>query len=391
LSVNCGRDQGVGERQPGAALAFVIATAVALTAPEYLASAPRPGASGSGGGSRTEPRKPVLVVVITSDDPAFRAREQNLATQLELALDGFAIERYSPDRAQLAAASPIGEPSFASLSLPKKLAFVQPVASRVGAVAVIWMEDGGNGAAFLHVASQSVDRAFVRIVRARGGPNTEEELAFAAQELLGQVYMLSTPSKQKPVEEAVERVMDEARSLRLPSLDWGVLPFLETGGGIYGHAGSSFRFGGGIAAEAIVGERFFARLSVAGLAGPFMEPRDGVVSGWSIGPGLKLGLSWEVSDLARLGFAVGANPVYLTAYMSLGEGDHQASDWWNFHGTAGADLRVSLGDRVTVVVEPSLGFWTIRKSFYRLSDDSVIFRTPFIDWNISAGVLIWLW
>lgn len=370
---------------------FVIATAVALMAPGHLASAPLPRTADSGSASRTELHKPVLVVVITSDDPVFRAREQRLATQLELALDDFAIERFSPDRASLEAAIPVGEPSFASLSLPKKLTLVQPFASRVGAVAVIWMEDGGDGAAFLHVASQSTDRAFVRIVRARGGPNMEEELAFAAQELLGQLYMLSTPQEQKAIEEAVDRVMDDARSLRLPSVHWGVLPFLETRGGIYGHEGSSFRFGGGIAVESIVGELFFARLSMAALAGPSMELRDGVFSGWSIEPGLKLGLSWKVTDRIRLGFAVGAAPVYLTAYMSLGEGDHQGSVWWNFHGTAGADLRFDIGDRVALVVDPSLGFWTIRKSFYRVSDDSVILRTPFVDWNISAGVLISLW
>ncbi len=374
----------------GAVLVFVIAMAAALMAPEHLASAPRPGTADSSGASPKERHKPVLVIVIVSDDPVFRAREQQLATQLELTLDEFAIERFRPDKAYLEAATPLGDPSFSSLSLPKKLKLVQPFVSRVGAVAVIWMEDGGDGAAFLHVASQSTDRAFVRIIRARGGPNVEEELAFAAQELLGQVYMLSNP-EHRPIEEAVERVMNEARTLRPPSVNWGVLPFLETGGGVYGHEGSSFRLGGGIAAESIVGELFFARLSVAVLAGPFMEPRDGVVSGWSIEPGLKLGLSWEVTDRIRIGFFVGAAPVYLAANMSLGTGDHQASNWWNFHGTAGADLRFSLGDRIAVVVDPSLGFWAVRKSFYRVSDDSAVLRTPFIGWNISAGVLVSIW
>ena len=374
----------------GAVLVFIIVTVVALTAPEHLASAPLPGAAGSGGVSPKERHKPVLVVVISSDDPVFRTREQQLATQLELTLDEFAIERFSPDKAHLEAATPLGDPSFSSLSLPRKLTLVQPLVSRVGAVAVIWMEDGGNGAAFLNVASQSTDRAFVRIVRAKGGPNVEEELAFAAQELLGQVYMLSNP-EHKSIEKVVERVMDETRALRPTSVDWGVLPFLETGGGVYGHDGASFRFGGGIAAESIVGGLFFARLSVAALAGPFMEPKDGVVSGWSIEPGLKLGLSWEVTDRIRIGFAVGAAPVYSATHMSLGTGDHLASDWWNFHGTAGADLRLSLGDRIAVVVDPSLGFWAIRKSFYRVSDDSVVLRTPFIGWNISVGVLVSIW
>ena len=371
-------------------LVFVIVTAAALMAPEHLASASQPGTVDSSGVSPKERHKPVLVVVIASDDPVFRAREQQLATQLELTLDEFAIERFKPDKAHLEAATPLDDPSFSSLSLPKKLKIVQPFASRVGAVAVIWMEDGGDGAAFLHVASQSTDRAFVRIVRAKGGPNVEEELAFAAQELLGQVYMLSNP-ENKSIEKVVERVMDETRALRPTSVDWGVLPFLETGGGVHGHDGASFRFGGGIAAESIVGGLFFARLSVAALAGPFMEPKDGVVSGWSIEPGLKLGLSWEVANRVRIGFAVGAAPVYSETHMSLGTGDHLASDWWNFHGTVGADLRLYLGDRIAVVVDPSLGFWAVRKSFYRVSDDSVVLRTPFVGWNISAGVLVSIW
>jgi hypothetical protein len=375
-------DQRLVDSRPGAALLFVIATAATLTAL---------GADGSGGTPTPGSGKPVLVVVITSDDPAFRKREENLATQLELALDGFAIERFGPDEASLRAASPIGQPSFASLSLPQKLAFVGPFAGRVGAVAVIWMEDGGGGAAFLHVASQSTDRAFVRIVRARGGPNTEEELALAAQELLGQVYMLSTSPHHPAVEEAVEQVVDEARSLQLPSVGWGVLPFLEAGGGIFGHEGSSFRAGGGIAVESIVGELFFARLSLAALAGPFMEPHDGVVSGWSLEPGLELGFVWGVTERLRVGLALGAAPAYLTAQLTLGTGDHQASNWWNFHGSVGLDLRIQVGDRVAVVVDPSLGFWAVRKSFYRISDDSVVFRTPFVDWAVTAGVLIDVW
>jgi hypothetical protein len=366
----------VVECRLAAALGFAVATAVTLAAPGRLASAQG---------------KPVLVVVITSEDPAFREREKNLATQLELALDRFDIERFEPDDEQLQAASPSGIPSFASLSLPQKLAFVAPVAGKVHAVAVIWMEDGGGGAAFLHVVSQSTDRAFVRIVRARGGPNIEEELAFAAQELLGQIYMMSTAPHQAAVEEVVEKVMDDARSLRLPSLGWGVLPFLTTGGGIYGHDGASFRFGGGLGAEAIIGELFFARLSIGALAGPFMEPHDGVVSGWSIEPDLRLGFVWEIADRFLFGLAVGAAPVYSVVQMSLGEGDHQASDWWDFRGSIGAELRISLSDRVAVLVAPSLGIRAIRKSFYRVSDDSVVLRTPRVDWSATAGVLIDVW
>jgi hypothetical protein len=329
-------------------------------------------------------------MVIASVDPAFREREQNLATQLELALDEFTIERFYPDRARRATASASGVASFTELTLPQKLAFVGPFASEVRAVAVIWVEDGGGGAAFLHVASQSTDRAFVRIVRARGGPNAEEELALAAQELLGQVYMLSG-SNQKPIEEVVERVMDEADSRRPLEVGWGVLPFLEAGAGIYGHEGESVGFGGGIAVETLVGGLFFARLAVAALAGPFMQPRDGVVSGWSIEPRVRLGQSFEVTDQFRLGFVVGAAPAYSTVHVSLGSGDHQASDWWAFHGTVGADLRLSLGDRIAVVLEPSLGFWAVRKSFYRISNGSVVLRTPFVDWAVSAGVLVSLW
>jgi hypothetical protein len=371
---HCG-DLIVVERRSAAALVLVVATAAALVAPARAASAPG---------------EPVLVVMIASSDPAFRAREEQLATQLALALDDFAIERLTPEEARRGAGGQAGV-AFASLSLPQKLALVGPFANKVGAVAVIWMEDGGNGAAFLHVASQRADRAFVRIVRARGGPNTEEELALAAQELIGQLYMLSTTPMDKPVAAAVERVMDEARSLHPPSVDWGALPFLAVGGGIYGHQGSSLGFGGGLAAESMIGELFFARLSVAALAGPFMKPHDGAVSGWSIEPGLVLGLSWKVSGQARLGIALGAAPVYSVAHLSLGSGDHRASDWWNFHGTVGADLRFSLGERIALVLSPSVGFWAMRRTFYRLSDDSVVLRTPFVGWSVSAGVLILIW
>ena len=93
----------------------------------------------------------------------------------------------------------------------------------------------------------------------------------------------------------------------------------------------------------------------------------------------------------RFGFAVGAAPAYLVAQMSLGAGDHQASNWWNFHGSVGAILRFALSDRVALVAEPSLGFWAVRKSFYRVSDDSVVLRTPLLDWAVTVGVLIDVW
>jgi len=373
---------------PKASIIAIAMVAIALTMPGRLLSDPQPKKTELD--SSLEASNPVLVVVMMSNNPVFRTKEKQLATQLELAMDDFTVKRFIPETPHSKTPAPSDKPLFAMLSLSEKLRRIHPFASKVDAAAVIWLEDGGDGAAFLYVASQSTDRAFVRIVRGKGGPHMEEALACAARELLGQVYMLSKPPGQTPIEETVELIMNKARSLRQPNSKWGVLPFFKIGGGVYGHKGSTFKIGGGVATEFIFGKLFFLRLLAAASAGPFMAPRDGVVSGWSIEPGLNLGFSWDVQKRLKLGFFAGAASVYSAAYMSLGNGSHQAYNWWNFHGSCGADLRLSLNDRVSFVIDPTLELWTAQKSFYRVSDNSVVIKTPLIGWHVLVGLLIYI-
>lgn len=357
--------------------------------------------------------KPCLVVLRIANDPPWKSREQRLATQLALAFDGFSIEQVAPK-----------EPDFQSLVLSKKLASIRSVSEGQRAVAITWIEPDESNGILLHMVSLGTGRAFIRIVEAKSGPHAEAELALAAQELLGQVYMLSPVEKEPPVANVVEQVVDKVVSLRAegaskPSpaeekekaarpveqvrgktsslkskapelrLQWSVLSFLDVNGGLVGHEGTWYRFGGGLGLESLIGRLFFVRLSLAGQAGPFMEPDDGVVSGGAMRPGIDIGLSWPLSKV-NIGLFLGAAVLWSSVSVSFGQGDHFEYDLWDFRGSAGIDLRVALTDKISFVINPHVGVWTHQNDFYRLSDGTIIIATPRWDWNVAIGILFGL-
>ncbi len=322
--------------------------------------------------------KPVLVVFLVAEDADDRTREQRFVTQLRLAFDDFDIKPVE-----------LSIEKYTSLPLYRKLTLVREHSDQLNAVATTWLENAGAETVMLHMAALSTGCAFVRIVEAHNSPTAEEELAFAVQELIGQVYMLSPPHGNPPVERAVEAVLEEAVSLREPHADlgWAVMPFLRVSGGIWGHKGQWFRFGGGISLEARVAEHFHLRASLAGLAGPFHEPHDGVVRGWGLMPGFHFGFDWPAGFL-RIGPVVGASLVRSIFFTTMGTGDSQTYSWWDFRGSLGIDLSWSLKKVVSIVATPSVGVWTNQRTFVRISDDSNIISSPLVDWSCTLGLSI---
>ncbi|MCP4677365.1 MAG: hypothetical protein GY854_17995 [Deltaproteobacteria bacterium] len=340
------------------------------------------GATAANGRTTYHDSPPVLVVLTVANEGTGVERERLFITKLRLALDGMVIEQVDP-----------GSDDFVSLTLSEKLAQIRPFTEKYGAIATTWIEDSGLNVILLHMVSLGTGRAFVRIVEAKRGPYSEAELALAAEELLGQVYLLNPTHNQKPLERAVAHVIEEATSRKTERRTvrvgraWSVLPQFESFGGLYGHEQVWLRFGGGLALELLIAELFTVRASVAALAGPFTKTSDGVILGWGMDTGLCLGLSRRAKWL-RVGFLVGAYGVRSAVSMALGEGDHFAYDWWDFHGTVGIDLRIVFSETVSLVINPNLGFWAQQKRFFRISDDSTVMATPYIDWNTSLGLQI---
>lgn len=320
--------------------------------------------------------EPVVIVLMLDGDAVAQAREQRFLSEIRLALDGFVVE-----------AVDTGLEGFTELVLKDKLSHLRQLSAQHGAVAITWIEDAGPDVTMLHMVALSTGRAFVRIVEADKGPGAEAELALAAQELLGQVHLLSPPGEDEAIDQAVELVRQRAASVRAAGapVSLGIMPLLEVEGRMRSQDGPWLRFGGGLALELWILSHLYARAAVIILAGPIVEPHDGTITGWGLEPGLNLGYDWRIGEFA-FGPFVGISVTKTTVSMTLGTGDHQSFDWWDVRGSLGFDLRWAASESLSLVLAPCLAVSTKQKNFRRVSDDSIVIRTPFLRWAVAMGV-----
>ncbi|MDD5307738.1 MAG: hypothetical protein PHU25_10500 [Deltaproteobacteria bacterium] len=320
--------------------------------------------------------RPVIAVIRIADDAAGKAREQAFISELELALDGFAVRVVDAAEAR-----------FQDLSLKAKLDRIETVTRPLAAVATIWIEGVSKDVIMLHVVALGTGRAFIRIVEVPSSATAEQELAVAAAELVGQVYLLSPSIAIPSLETAVSAVMKKAEALREKpaEIELGAVAFIRVEGGAYGQEGTWTRVGGGLALEAWPVAGLLLRAGLAAVAGPFANFRDGAASGYGLAPQIDLGYLWSYRFL-RFGPVIGASAVRSALSLALEDGTAQAFGWWSFRGVAGPELQFSLDDTVALVLSPAVGVWSHTRKFLRVSDESTVLVTPVLDWSASAGV-----
>lgn len=355
------------------------------------AAQPADGAEGPGAGAG-----PVLLLVLTAEGGDSAERERRLFSELELALDGFTIETV-----------PSGDPEFARLPMSEQLSRVQPFVERSGAVATTWIEETGAGTVLLHLVALNTGRALVRIVEALEGPDAEAELALAVRELLGEAYMFGPAPEDAAMEQVVAEVQERVAPLRpappvseLPSAVpapppplveeppvLGLAPMAVVVGGLWGHEGPHIRAGGGIAVEWPPAAALFGRASVVISKGPDSQVRDGVVFGFGFAPGLSVGYRWRRGPVG-FGPLLGISVPFASATMVLGDGDDQTFSWWSFRGTAGLELAIEVVDDLRLFVDGACGAQAIREKFERSSDQSTVMATPFVEWELTIGLMI---
>jgi hypothetical protein len=343
----------------------------------------------------------MLLLVLTAEGGAAADRERRLFSELELALDGFAIETV-----------PSGDPGFARLPMSEQLSRVQPFVERSGAVATTWIEETAGGTVLLHLVALTTGRALVRIVQATEGPDTEAELALSVRELLGEAYMFGpapqNPAMEQVVAEVQEKVTPAAPVSQAPSVaplpiepspvappppaepTLGLAPLGQVSGGIWGHEGPHIRAGGGIVVEWPPGADLYGRAWFTFVKGPDAEVRDGLVVGFGIAPGLALGYRWRHGPIG-VGPLLGVSAPYSSVTMILGQGDDQTFGWWGFRANVGLELAVTLADDVSLFADGALGVQAIRESFVRRSDrDDVVLSTPFVEWELVIGLMVFI-
>jgi hypothetical protein len=76
--------------------------------------------------------------------------------------------------------------------------------------------------------------------------------------------------------------------------------------------------------------------------------------------------------------------------MVLGQGESQSFQQTFLCGTIGLNTKIMVIKRVYLVLDLSVGASPTRQRFLRLSDDSVVATTPFVDWSGMLGFLFYL-
>ncbi len=329
-----------------------------------------------GGTARaTDAGKPTLAVLRTAADGDDKAREDRFILELKLGLDGFDIALVEP-----------GAAGFTALPLKDKLDEVRARAEPLHAAATIWLESASPRTVLLNVVALSTGRAFIRVVEVEDGPSAERELAVAADELLGQLYMLSAPPRPAPVQASVEAVVAKAAALAAPRrVELDVATYFDLGGALYHYEAAWLRLGGGVAVELRTAGGALLRAGFTVVAGPFADPRDGSLSGFGLSPEIAFGYLWHARRV-RLGPVAGAAAARSTVALALGRGEAQTTSWWSFRGSLGLELRIDLAPSVAVFVEPRVGASTHTRRFERVSDGSTALRTPILDGGATLGV-----
>jgi hypothetical protein len=323
-----------------------------------------------------EPQRPTLAVLRTAPPGPDEEREERFVMELKLSLDGFDVALADP-----------ATPGFTALPMKEKLDEVRARVEPLRAAATIWLESASPKTVLLNVVALGTGRAFIRVVEVADGPGAERELAIAAGELLGQVYMLSAPPRPKPVNAAVQRVVEKAAAVAAPARRdlFDLSTFLTMDGAASPYERSWLRAGGGVALELQPAAGLLLRLGVSVVAGPFADPRDGALSGYAIAPELGLGYLWRLGKL-RLGPIAGAGAVRSAVALALGGGSAHAFSWWSFRGTLGLRAQLDLGPSVSVYAEPRAGAWSNTRRFERSSDGETALHSPIIDVGAALGI-----
>ena len=332
--------------------------------------------------------KPVVLIIAQSRKAPEKDREKRFITQTMLSLEEFriiTIDNYQHD--------------FSVMPFSKRLEVIRPVAETQGAVATIWIEETSENLTLLHLVAFSTGRALVRIVEARTGPDAALELALAAEELLGQAYLL-TEHRDDAIETVVTQVTKNAVStLKAPEKviapgkkrypAFSILPFAAVEGGVWDYDGNPVRFGGGVALELFGMENLRARTAVLFLSG--LNSTDPYGTVYPFGVNIELGVGY-LFDIKRfhIGPALAISALWNKLNVNLKTtGDH-AFDWWGMSLAAAVDMRFTLTEKLSLLLEPAVAFCPRNKQFYLEPEQVTIYQSPRVSWGAKLGLNVFL-
>ncbi|MBN2530745.1 MAG: hypothetical protein JXR76_30435 [Deltaproteobacteria bacterium] len=310
-----------------------------------------------------------------------KAREKRFITQTRLALDQFRIITVSNESSD-----------FSEKSFSKRIETVRRMARQHDAVAALWLEETASGLTLMHLVAFSSGRPMVRIVDARTGPDAALELSLAAQELLSkptwsaQAHNVAIlPAAGSASSEASSDVPTDTPAAK--RFAFSMMVFAALSGGISDVQGNPLNTGGGTALERGFKCGFRLRAGILFLTGLQRTYDFGTL--FPFGFHLEIGQSY-LFDFGKilLGPATVVSIGWEQLRVDLKTTGKHVISWWRFSMNVAMDMRVSLSERLGLLLQPAVVFLPRQKLFYLDPEGETIYMTPRFGWSIKLGLNI---
>ncbi len=318
-----------------------------------------------------------LSVLAVCARPELSGREAHLVSELELALDGFDVITVDP-----------GLSNFRELSETDQVKVIRASTRNAADTSpVIWLECDiweKTVVRFLKAGMGSTQDGVFTIRTLEGG--SVEEVVLALREIVSDSFQISSTGETAQEAEPQTETEEGPIKTEQPGIRVGILTVFEIGGGLVGHVGSSFLWGGGIAVDLRIPAGFFGRLAFVAKMGPRAEDRELLMIGYRIEPRAEVGYLWTMGFF-EVGPVVTLAPMWNSVDFAITEGYHQYHDWWSVRYAGGVDSRFKLTDRLSIVLDLTLGFMP-SKRFYRRLSKSTLLKTPTMDLAAALGLIV---
>jgi hypothetical protein len=323
-----------------------------------------------------------VLLVRAAGEQSDSEREDRFLTELELALDGFAVEAVRPEDA-----------GFADLALRRQVELVRPLLAERGALAATWVDAASPDLLLLHLVSVSTGRALVRLVETERGADSLSELALVVRELLGEAYMFEADAVEQG--DAMARAVADARrsagapvTTRRP--EYRLFATANARGGIATHTGPSVLLGGSFGVERVLVPMLSMRVWLGGHGGPLGRSDEAEIDIHCASLGVGVAYLWRLGRIVSTGPSVGVEAQVAWLRFDLGVQDDFRYTRFLAQGLTEWELRVGLGRRVELAAGGGLGFSPSQEVFRRESTGAEVLATPFVGWTARAGLTVLL-
>ncbi len=306
--------------------------------------------------------KPLVLLISVADDPSRRAIENDLTTELALALDRFTVGSITEHG-----------PRFTALSSADQLERIERDLTAHEATAALWLQQKSTDSIGLHLVVIGEGRAVLRIVEIGHGPDAAVELAVAARELLDQAIV------------SEDQIADSGPPMNLVLQGTGLLR-----GGVAGHRGPSLLWGAQLAVQFDRWDQLFVRGALGVTSGPLDQTGKAEVEALGIHPGVIVGYRWRCRMLS-FGPLLGAGPSWLRVYFppEANETPRRHTSW-RLRLDGGAHLGLTVTQSIDLLLAGTLSVYTNRERYVTILDRQELMVTPFLEWGVQLGLALHL-